>query len=219
MSNSLPGTVQQAQPNLKGFDADTIITAQTATEFKNAGYSFCVRYLSLGNGQQNGDLSNSEAQAILNAGLALSAVQHVMMPGWSPSAQLGTEYGANAASNAASIGLPQGMNLWCDLEGIAAGTSAQSVIDYSNAWYNAVQSAGYVPGIYVGANCVLDGNQLYYNLNFQHYWKSESTVPNIPNRGFQMIQEYVAQPVFGIGIDADFTQNDQQGGSVLWLKA
>lgn len=217
-TSTLPGTVQHAAPGSKGFDCDTILSAQLAQTFKNGGYDFCVRYLSLGQGQNSGDLSFSEANAILHAGLALSAVQHVRMPGWSPNAQLGTQYGSNAAANAASIGLPKGMNLWCDLEGIGAGTAASDVIGYCNAWYNAVSAAGYIPGIYVGANCVLSGQQLYSDLNFQHYWKSESTVPDIPNRGYQMVQGYVPQPVFGIGIDSDYTQNDQQGGAVVWLK-
>lgn len=216
MASTLPGTVQPAAPNLLGFDADTVITAQVASEFKNNGYSFCIRYLSLSNGQQYGDLSNSEAATILGAGLALSAVQHVPMPGWAPDPQLGTEYGTNAAANAASIGLPQGMNLWCDLEGIAAGTSAQNVAGYCNAWYNAVHAAGYIPGLYVGANCILDGNELY-DLEFQHYWQSESMVPQIPYRGYQMVQHYVSEPVFGIGIDSDNTQTDAQGGTVIWL--
>ncbi len=214
----LPGTIQSAAPNLKGFDTNTVLTAQKAAAFKEAGYSFCLRYLSRGNGQQSGDLTYAEAEAILDAGLALGAVQHVMSAGWSPTAQLGSEYGTNAAGNAASIGLPKGMNLWCDLEGIKTGTSTQAVIDYANAWYEAVVAGGYIPGIYVGANCILTGNQLYQNLKFQHYWKSLSTVPDIPNRGYQMIQGYVKDPVNGIYIDSDVTQDDHQGGAVLWLK-
>lgn len=215
--SSLPGTVRQAAPNLKGFDSDTVLTSSTLSLFKSSGYSFCIRYLSLGQGQYSGDLSNGEAVNILNAGLALSAVQHVPMPGWSPNGTLGNEYGSNAASNASSIGLLKGMNLWCDLEGIDPATPAQSVIDYCNQWYGAVQAAGYVPGLYVGANCILNGNELY-DLPFQHYWKSLSSVPQIPERGYQMVQGYVPQPVNGIGIDSDTTQNDLQGGAVLWLQ-
>ncbi len=216
-TTQLPGTVQIAAPNLSGFDTDTVINAQQAAAFITAGYSFCIRYLSLSNGQNTNDLSFNEASVILNAGLALSAVQHVLNPGWVPSTSLGTTYGTNAAANAASIGLPQGMNLWCDLEGVATGTSAQQVIDYCNSWYNSVAAAGYVPGIYVGANCILTGSQLYEDLSFQHYWKSLSNVPEIPNRGYQMIQT-LGSPVSGVSIDNDATQNDQKGGAVIWLK-
>lgn len=213
----LPGTVQKANPNLKGFDADTVVSASQAAYFNSNGYSFCIRYLSLGNGQQSGDLSYNEACNILNAGLALSAVQHVRNAGWNPSASLGNTYGENAASNASSIGLLSGMNIWCDLEGVASGTPAQNVIDYCNAWYNAVYDAGFIPGIYVGANCILNGNQLY-DLKFQHYWKSLSNVPSVPQRGYQLIQSLEQSLIDGLSIDNDLTQNDEKGDSMLWLK-
>lgn len=213
---TLPGTVQSAASGLKGFDADTVISSSVAEEFASSGYSFCVRYLSRGSGQQSGDLSYNEALDILNGGLALMAVQHVAASGWEPQASLGTEYGTNAATNAASIGLPSAMNLWCDLEGIQAQVSAQNVIDYCNAWYDAVAAAGYVPGLYVGASCILDGQQLY-DLKFQHYWKSLSNVPAIPNRGYQLVQ-HASETVFGIGIDPDTVQADEEGGTPLWLK-
>jgi hypothetical protein len=216
MSTTLPGTVKSAAPGLLGFDADTVISAAAAQQFKQNGYSFCARYLSLGNGQNAGDLSNAEATSIINAGLALIAVQHVRAEGWVPAAALGSTYGNNAASNAASVGLPKGMNIWCDLEGIATGTAAQNVIDYCQAWYAAVNAAGYVPGLYVGANCILTGAQLY-DLSFQHYWKSLSTVPEIPNRGYQLVQKWFPQAEFGIGIDQDTTQTDHKGGTVLWV--
>lgn len=218
MATTLPGTVERAQPGLKGFDTNTVLTAAQAAAFKADGYAFCFRYLSRNHGQGSGDLSNNEAQIILNAGLALGAVQHVLSEGWTPTKDLGNTYGTNAAANAASIGLPQGMNLWLDLEGVATGIPDQQIIDYCNAWYDAVYAAGYIPGIYVGANCGLSGSQLYSYLKFQHYWKSLSTVPDIPNRGYQMVQGYVSQPVNGVGIDSDVTQNDTQGCAQLWLQ-
>lgn len=217
-TNLLPGSVQHAASGLNGFDTNTVLNATSAACFVQHGYAFCFRYLSRGYGQQPGDLTYNEAKIILEAGLALGAVQHVSMPGWTPSTQLGTEYGTNAAHNAASIGLPTGMNLWMDLEGIAPGTSAQTVISYANAWYDAVLAAGYIPGIYVGAACILNGDQLYSSLKFQHYWKSLSNVPAIPQRGYQLVQSLAADPVCGVAIDADTTMTDQLGGSVVWLK-
>ncbi len=212
----LPGTVQSAAPGLKGFDTNTIVTAQVAQQFKAQGYSFCARYLSRSTSQGSNDLSNAETANILNAGLALIAVQHVAAEGWVPSASLGTTNGTNAANNAASVGLPKGMNIWCDLEGVATGTASSVVIDYCQAWYTAVAAAGYVPGLYVGANCILTGQQLYSNLSYQHYWKSLSNVPMVATRGYQLIQG-AETTVNGIGIDSDTTQNDNLGGAVLWL--
>jgi hypothetical protein len=211
---SLTGTIQAAPPGALGFDADTVITAATAQQFFNEGYRFCVRYVSLGSEESSGDLSTEEATNILSSGLALMPVQHVMSEGWLPTASLGQEYGTNAATHAQAVGFPAGVNLWCDLEGIGS-TSAQNVIDYCTAWFTAVSAAGFVPGLYVGANAVLSGQQLY-DLPFQHYWQSESEVPAIPVRGYQMIQSFVSEPVNGIGIDKDVTQTDSEGGQAQW---
>ena len=213
----LPGTVQPASPGALGFDADSHISANVAQLFAGQGYAFCVRYLSRGPVQAARDLSPAEANAILGAGLALMAVQHVRNAGWLPTAALGQSDGTNAARNAAAIGFPPGVNIWCDLEGVNQAAAAQDVIGDCNAWYAAVLAGGFVPGLYVGANAILTGQQLY-DLAFQHYWQSESKVPAIPVRGYQMVQTLVPQPVNGIGIDQDVTQTDQQGGQALWLR-
>ena len=212
---ALNGTVQGATAGACGFDADTQLTAGLARQFFALGYRFCVRYVSRGP-EASADLSGDEASAILGAGLALMPVQHVRAPGWSPSASLGQQDGAAAAANAGAVGFPPGVNVWCDLEGLQPGASAQQVIDYCNSWYDAVNAAGYVPGIYVGADAILDGPTLRHKLKFAHYWKSLSHVPDIPGRGYQMIQsnEHDAN---GIGIDENRTQTDLLGDTVLWL--
>jgi len=213
---TLPGVVQPAPSGAYGFDADTVITSDVAQQFASQGYQFCLRYLSLGSRQGRGDLSTTEALDILNAGLALMPVQHVANSGWVPSASLGQTNGSNAAANASAVGFPRGVNVWCDLEGIAHGTPAQPVIDYCNAWYDAVANAGFVPGLYVGANAILSGLQLYH-LKFQHYWQSESRVPALPHRGYQMVQSAMDGQVNGIYIDQDVTQTDSKAGQALWL--
>lgn len=216
MANSLPGTVQTALNNAQGFDSDSEISAATAAAFASEGYQFCIRYLSLSAQAQAGDLTFSEASNIINSGLALMAVQHVLSPGWTPSQQLGQEYGTNAANHATTIGFPAGVNIWLDLEGVNAQTPAQAVIDYCTAWYNAVHGAGFVPGIYVGASVILSGQQLY-DLPFQHYWQSASQVPALPQRGYQMQQFLCNEPVNGIAIDKDTIHADGEGGLPLWL--
>jgi len=134
----------------------------------------------------------------------------------SSSAQLGTTYGDNAANNAISVGFPRKVNVWLDLEGISSEVSAEAVIQYCTSWYNAVAGAGYLPGLYVGANSILNSQQLY-DLPFQHYWQSESTVPPVAVRSYQMVQSYVGEPVNGIGIDQDITYIDKEGGVPQWL--
>ena len=216
---SLPGQVQPAPSSTLGFDADTVISSSVAQQFFQQGYRFCLRYLSLGSPEDSGDLSPEEAGNILQSGLALMAVQHVRDPGWRPTSSLGTQDGTNAVNNALAVGFPPGVNVWCDLEGVNSSSSAQEVIDYCNSWYDAVAEPGYVPGLYVGANAGLTGDQLYWDLLFQHYWQSCSQVPALPVRGYQMVQTLVQQSVNGIGIDQDTTQTDNQGGQVLWLIA
>jgi len=212
---ALNGTVQGATAGACGFDADTQLTAGLARQFFALGYRFCVRYVSRGP-EASADLSGDEASAILGAGLALMPVQHVRAPGWSPSASLGQQDGAAAAANAGAVGFPPGVNVWCDLEGVDAAVEAPAVTDYCQAWFDAVAAGGFVPGLYVGAEAILTGPQLFA-LPFQHYWQSQSNVPAIPQRGYQLIQLYPSVTVNGIGIDVDVIQTDQLGGQAQWL--
>lgn len=215
----LNAVVQPAPPFVvSGFDTDTVVTAEVAKQFAAQGYKFCLRYLSLGGGQRAGDLSTAEAEGILAAGLALMAVQHVPDAGWSPLEVFGRTAGGNAAANARQVGLPPGVSIWCDLEGVDSGAAASDVIEYCNAWCFAVAGAGYVPGLYVGPNCGLDGQQLY-DLAFSHYWKSASHVPSLPARGYQMLQSLMRPPVNGIFVDEDVCSPDTEGGCPQWLIA
>ena len=213
---ALPGLIEGATSFAPGFDSDTAITAAAAQQFFAVGYKFCVRYLSLGQ-QRPGDLSTQEALDILNSGLALMPVQHVRPPGWSPSQDLGRQDGEQAVANAQLVGLPPGVNVWLDLEGVGSGVSAQDVSDHCKAWFEAVTAAEYVPGIYVGASAILTGDQLFA-LPFQHYWRSQSRVPDIPTRGYQLLQLYPAITLNGIGIDVDILQTDNRGGQAQWLR-
>jgi hypothetical protein len=213
----LPGSVESAPPNQKGFDASSRILAAVATTLATTlGYKFAIRYISRGATENPGDLSHDEAVGILNSGLALMVVQHVAVAGWKPSAALGTQYGETAAAHAAEIGFPAKVNVWLDLEGVAEGAPAQNVIDYCNNWSDAVSTKGFVPGVYVGANSGLNGDQLG-NLKFSHFWKSASRVPTPTGRGYQLIQT-AAVKVLGISIDPDTTQNDEKNEAVQWLR-
>lgn len=212
---TLTGVVQSAPSGRVGFDTDTKLDLATAKLFRQSGYDFCLRYLSLDN-ESSYDLDYDEAQAILNAGLALMPVQHVRYAGWMPDAALGTQTGKTAANNAVQVGCPIKVNVWLDLEGISASAMAADVIAYCNSWFDAVAEVGYLPGLYVGANSILDGQQLYSRLKFQHYWHSLSIVPNVAVRGYQMIQSD-GSTVHGIGIDKNMTQADADRGQVQWL--
>ena len=216
---ALSGTVQTAPDGAKGFDVNLTLTTATAKAFHDAGYRFVVRYV--GRRQMaSHDLSSAEAKTILDAGLALMVVQHVENPGWHPTAALGDEYGTNAAAFSKQIGVPAGVNVWLDLECVADGTAASDVIGYCNTWYDRVAAAGYVPGVYVGYEPGLTGQQLYSKLKFQHYWAAYNVDVSIPGRGWQLKQSVGKGSVGGItteSYDDDVAVTDQKGGQALWL--
>ncbi|MFN6251918.1 MAG: glycoside hydrolase domain-containing protein [Acetobacteraceae bacterium] len=185
---SAAGTLQTLVPGAMGFDCDSVLTANTAASFKANGFSFAIRYLSRTAPGHGGDLSANEAKAILSAGLGLMAVQHVAPAGWIPSESLGTQYGEAAAANAEAAGLPTGICLWLDLEGVASSVPASATTSYCQAWFKAVSQAGYLPGLYVGANCGLNGQQLG-RLNCAFYWRSGSLVPDLKGAAYCMAQK------------------------------
>jgi Domain of unknown function (DUF1906) len=217
-TTTLSGRVESAPPGVLGFDLDQPVTAQSAQTFYARGFRFCVRYLTRSSDEENsGDLTRSEAEIILNAGFALMAIQHVAPKNWLPSGGLGEVYGGNAVKNAQQVGLPPGVNVWLDLEGIRGDTPRQDVIDYCNAWFASVGAAGYSTGIYVGDSVIISPDDLYWNLKTKHYWKSGSNVPDVPNRGYQLIQRIPPNADDQKNVDTDLTRNDSFGDTVQWL--
>ncbi len=127
---------------------------------------------------------------------------------------LGKTYGENAASFASEAGLMEGVNVWLDLEDIPAGTPHQDIIDYCNAWFDAVQTSGYEPGVYIGFNVWLSPDELFLKLKFKHYWRAPGNIPEISHRGYQLIQHTESTP--SGEFDSDVTQDDNLGDGVLW---
>jgi hypothetical protein len=213
----LPGSVNSATPGAQGFDASVNLAASDITLLAKT-FTFCLRYVPY-NAWTGGDVTYDEAKSILQAGLALMPIYPYPGSGWQPDGASGTVNGNRAISGARTAGFPDNMNLWMDLEGIADGWPAQSVIDHCNAWYDVVEAAGFVPGLYVGLPCGLTGDQLYSSLKFHHYWRSESTSsPAIPVRGYQVIPSLSTTPAdLGFEIDPDVTQRDNLGGNAQWL--
>jgi hypothetical protein len=214
---TISGTVQSAAPGLLGFDINQTVTSSLAQQFVQAGYHYCLRYVPFGE-VLDPDLTTAEAEAILGAGLALTAVQHCMDSGWAPTGTMGTQYGQRAAGYLQDIGMPGGVNVWLDLEGVGSGAQAQDVIDYCNNWYAAVEAGGYVPGVYVGYQPGLSDQQLY-DLAFQHYWAAYNVNSSIPVRGYQLVQSPQSTRIGDLSYDDDNTQTDSLGGNVLWLTA
>ena len=218
----LSGTAQAAPAGTTGFDANTVITPQQADAFWNAGFRFGLRYV--GRTQMaSHDLSTGEAEMLLSKGFGLMPVQHVLGGEWMATGDLGTEYGANAAGFSQQIGFPPGVNVWLDLESVSTQAATADVEAYCRNWYAAVAAAGYVPGVYVGWQPGLSGEQLYA-LPFQHYWAAYNVdgVSTPHPRGYQLVQSSGSGNVGSLSTDVydvNTTQTDGVGGQVLWLKA
>lgn len=207
--------VKTATPGMSGFDVDQPLNTKTACQFEAAGYEFVIRYLPRTSALVAGNLTRLEIAAILGSGLALGAVQHVPPSGWLPSGSLGKQYGAYAAEYATEIGLPKGMNIWLDLEGVEGGSAAIDVVDYCKSWYDPVLAAGYVPGIYVGWNVILTPQQLYSELPFKHYWRAYNG-PAVATRGFQLVQG-THKSLNAIDYDPNTVQTDELGDLPIFL--
>ncbi|EDM74385.1 hypothetical protein PPSIR1_29755 [Plesiocystis pacifica SIR-1] len=219
MTDLLPGIVQKSGSQI-GFDTTTRLDQAKAAEFASDGFTFCVRYISRDDHVEtattgSGSMSRAEAEAILAGGLALMPVQFAQK-NFAPTRDQGTTLGTNAAKNAAALGFPEGVNVWCDVEAIDSSSTTQEVVDYANAWASAVSSAGYLPGLYVGPNSKLTTSVLYQELSFQHYWKSAAWVPNVDTRGYQMWQS-ISMTKFGVYIDVDLVGIDSKQGRPYWL--
>lgn len=207
----------------RGWDCNAVIGASEARLMKAADFEFAVRYVKRDR-PHSWDVSQNEVLSLLNAGLGVMLVQHVAPTGWRPNASLGMIYGDTAADEAHKVGLPFGVNLWCDLEGVQSGSSHDDVIAYCNEWHEAVERKGYKPGLYVGDQCGLTPKELYRNLRFTHYWGAynlnSDEVPAV--RGLQMKQHPKPAPADRVPVafeyQTDTIMRDRLGNSpTLWL--
>jgi hypothetical protein len=204
-----------------GFDCNCKLSYELAKKFKDDGYEFCMRYVGRLKQSTTLDIDKTELDNILKAGLQIGVVQHCPpKPGISPSKDLGTEYGKNAAKFAKEAGYREGCIIYLDLEDVNVEYEKrqQDIFDFCNYWYSQVLGAGYTPGVYIGFNNFMSSEQLYYKLRFQHYWKSFSSVPDVYKRGYEMYQrEY--KTVNGIQIDTDEVTGDKLGNYPIFMKA
>jgi Domain of unknown function (DUF1906). len=214
----LPGHIFSAPDGVRGIDTTERVSRGGTLALHSHGYRFCVRYVRRDKPHASA-LSATEATTILNAGLGIMLVQYVESESaWIPTAKKGTTNGGVAASEAERLGVPWGVTIWCDLEGVAAGTPRQQVIDYCNRWHSAVSGAGYVPGLYVGYHSGLTPTQLYAKLRFTHYWGAynlnSDEAPIV--RGLQMKQSQRrsqdAVPNLQVDFQVDRIAADRLGG-------
>jgi hypothetical protein len=213
----LQGKIQHAAPGLWGFDVDSALNAEQCVTLKES-YDFCLRYFPRTPEANVGasNLTQAEGEIILNAGLSLMCVQHVSNDNWSPTSDLGAQYGAYGARYLQEVvGAPPGFCAFLDLEMVNPSSSSEDIIGYCKAWFSAISGAGYVASLYVGYQSGLTPQQLY-DLPFLHYWSAYNNDTQVPNRGFQMLQK-TQKAVAGLEIDPNLTQADYMGDGVIFL--
>lgn len=213
----LQGGIEDAPNGAHGLDTSSVIGPNTAAAFVRDGFTFVLRYVSRHDAGQDGDLSIAEAKHILGAGLALMLVQHVPKPGWRPTPELGTQYGTTAAAHAARLGYGLTGSLFVDLEGVAARTEPKDVIAYVTNWAEAVSRGGFSPGLYVGFDPILTGDQLAA-LPVRNYWRAAGRVPTLGSgKAYQMKQSFPGQ-LHGLPVDKDVTQHQTPANTLRWQK-
>jgi hypothetical protein len=216
-------TVGTLPTGSRGVDCNAPISRADAALFAGKGFTFAIRYVRRSQANTY-DLTTGEVLGILAGGLGLMAVQHVAAPGWEPSAQLGTQYGSTAAAECQRLGIPAGVTVWCDLEGVGDDADHRAVVGYCNAWYDAVAALAYVPGLYVGDSCILTPLELYRSLKFAAFWSAYNlngdAAPAV--RGVQM-RQHAAKAVDMVpgftnqNMDVDVICGDALGGSPTLL--
>lgn len=200
-----------------GFDVDQPLSVGQAAAFKAAGYEFCLRYAPRQLDNNRNNLTNPERDRILQAGLSLIVVQHVALDNWQPNAELGKQYGEYVSNYCLkTVQLLKQVGVFLDLEMVNPSSTVADVIGYATGWWNAVNAAGYTPGLYVGYQPGLNASELYKNLPFKSYWKAYNYDDGVAVRGFQMIQE-PQKELNGISFDPNRTQVDNLGDSLIWL--
>lgn len=168
------------------------------------GFTFVVRYFE--------NITAGELAGILATGLGCALVGESRANGWIPNAGEGSADALRVVAKARALGVPQGMVLWCDLEGV--GGTTQDLLDYCHAWCDVIMRAGYLPGAYVGDSVPLTPAQLYL-LPFVRYWHSLSMVQNVATAGYCMYQLYptttLALPSGPLQVDLDVVCHDYKG--------
>jgi hypothetical protein len=194
----------------RGADMAAALTFTNAADLKTAGLDYVTRYV--------GGISGAELALIHAAGLGLQLVTYSRAPGWTPSAALGAGDGAGDVAHLHALGIPAGMLVWIDLEGVSG--SAADVIAWVEARAAALVGAGYIAGLYVGAGEVLNAAQLYALRGVTRYWRAFNQGIPEPRCGWCQFQTFPPnQTLHGVEIDRDFVQSDYEGRTPLMLVA
>jgi hypothetical protein len=182
-----------AQTGLLGCDTVQTVSRTHAQGLYSAGFRFLVRYVT--------SLSAQERDDILGASLGLSFVSYANS--FDPSDEIAALKRLN---------IPSGATVWLDVEGVHDNPIVLQ--QRIGGWANALKTAGYEPGMYVGAQSLLTSSELY-RLPVVRYWHSCSRVTDRngqeagPSCGWAMRQLFPPNIArVGLTIDIDVIETD-----------
>lgn len=193
----------QLPSGARGVDTYSTVTRDQAAWLAQDGFEFVVRYL--------GNLSPAERDVILGEGLALGIVTFAKE--WN---------GLTALQHLSSLALPAGATVFLDVEDV--NLSSETLVGVIEAWARVVSGAGFDPGGYFGAKCLLTSEEMYA-LSLRKYWHSCSRVVDRngkeagPQCGWAMRQLYppnVDLPC-GLRVDLDVLEEDYSGRRVSFV--
>lgn len=147
-----------------------------------------------------------DAHNAMTAGLAVGFFQGYDAAAWAiPDTALSRAQEAVAAVEA--VGIHSGATIYLDCES-SGNVSSAELTAWLTAWGQHVLDMGMVAGIYQGANFILNGQELYYLKPFTRYWRSASTVPPVPVRGYETFQTQLNVTLDGYAVDIDVCAPD-----------
>lgn len=192
-----------------GCDTTQVMDSVRCQGLRAHGISWIYRYL--------GSLTQAERDVILASGLGLGVVTYSDAPGWVPTASKGSADSAIDRIHLTNAGIPSGVTVQIDLEGVASSAPATDVEAFLNARSQPLVGSA---GLYVGAGGGLTAEQLYGLPYIHTYWRSLSRDIAEPSCGWGLIQAFPDDIVVGgTQIDVDYSVKDYQGRQPLLLWA
>lgn len=191
------------EPGTKGFDTVANVSLGEAQALYTAGFRFAGRYVT--------SVTTNELTEILQSGLACTLFSYANS--FDPSDEI-------AALKRLQI--PHETVVWLDVEGVT--DDAITLQARINTWARAMKQAGYIPGMYAGAQALLTSKELY-DLAVNRYMKSCSRVSDRhgaiaePQCGWCMVQCACDVERQGLEVDVDFVFADYTGRGVAMVAA
>jgi hypothetical protein len=188
-------------------DSDWPLGSHAVSALVSIGKVGVVRYVPLPGNTSVGDITRTELETIVAAGLELLLVQHVRTPPWNPALANGDRDAAAVLDHCAAIGYPHDAHVYLDLEGISGGAGATT--GYAIDWQHTIRSGLQAAGLYIGFAVPLHPADLYNLPGFNTYW-SDMADRQVAVRGTAMIQG-PAVTIAGVEYDIDTCRKDKKG--------